>query len=132
MDTSDEVEVSATPSQNDNFEIEVEAFATPYPHDIIIDRTYTNDDDGIAEDLDPSGSFPELTNYQLNRDRSRRSIIPTKRYSNSLLVSKFKCINLITYALFVSSKIDDSEPKSFYDAMNSSNAYDWIMTCLMN
>lgn len=63
-----------------------------------------------------------LTTYLLTKDRSRRFIIAPKRYFDFLLASKPECTNFIAYALSIASELDDTEPKIYNDAINSSDA----------
>lgn len=57
------------------------------------------------------GSSSKLNYYLLIRDRIRRSIATPKRYSNFLIASRIEHVDLIAYALYVASDIDDSKPK---------------------
>lgn len=114
------MEASAIPSQNNNFENEVDVLTTIHPNEITTDVTYTSDHNGIVEDSScPHGSSPKLIDYLLVRNKPKRSIVVPKRYSNSLFVSKPTCDDLIAYSLSVTSKLDDYKPKTFVDAMNS-------------
>lgn len=79
------MDIGATLAQNSDFEIEIEVPTTHHPRDVITNRIIIIDDDGTIEDpSDPLVSYPKLTNYQLSKDRSRRSIVPPKRYYNFL------------------------------------------------
>lgn len=81
--------VSASSSQNNNYENEVNAPINPHPTDIIIDRIDASDDGGIVEDSScPLGSSSKLTDHFLAKDKSKMSIVTPKWYFDSL----FACI----------------------------------------
>lgn len=63
---------------------------------------------------------------------SKRSIVPSKRHSNFLIVSEPECTNLITYALSIAYDINDNESKFFNDAMNSFNSSNWMNNMLVD
>ena len=65
-------------------------------------------DDSEAQDATQLES--EIQGYQLARDRAKRPIRPPKRYGYA---------DLITYALEAAHKIDDEEPKTFNEAIQS-------------
>ena len=58
----------------------------------------------------------ELEEYQLAKDRERRTIRPPKRYGYA---------DLIAYALATSHEIDETEPKSYKEAVNSTSKVEW-------
>lgn len=60
---------------------------------------------------------PTNQGYQLARDRQRRLIKPPQRYGHHA--------DLVAYALTVASEIDDDEPTSYKDAMNSNEKDKW-------
>ncbi|KAH9650014.1 hypothetical protein KPL70_026198 [Citrus sinensis] len=58
----------------------------------------------------------ELEDYQLAKDRKRRTIRPPKRYGYA---------DLISYALATSHEIDETELKSYKEAVNSTSNVEW-------
>ncbi|KAH9767149.1 hypothetical protein KPL71_011170 [Citrus sinensis] len=58
----------------------------------------------------------ELEEYQLAKVRERRTIRPPKRYGYA---------DLIAYALATSHEIDETEPKSYKEAVNSTSKVEW-------
>lgn len=113
-------------SNTQNASIKMEVPVTIHPH-VITDKIDTSDDDGTTQDsIGSHGSYPELIDYILGRDRSRRSIVTPQRYYNSLFASKYVCDDLNSYALFVVSELYYFEPKTFNYVINSSDASNWL------
>ncbi|MCH80452.1 copia LTR rider [Trifolium medium] len=76
-------------------------------------------DEGEEEDQtlvpDESGSQTTAPDYQLTRDREKRVITPPNRYDYA---------DIICYALNAAEEVQDSEPKTFMEALESSESKD--------
>ena len=59
----------------------------------------------------------DLSNYQLTRDREKRVIKPPKRYGHA---------DIICYALSVAEEIQNSEPKTWREAIESEDSQLWL------
>ena len=55
----------------------------------------------------------DLSNYQLTRDREKRVTKPTKRYGHA---------DIICYALSVAEEIQNSEPRTWREAIESEDS----------
>lgn len=86
--------------QNDLIEVE------PAPSDPLPEPT--------ESESEPEPSEPALRNYQLTRDRERREIRPSTRFSNDDFVTLFSALDSV-----------NSEPVSFNDAINCSDSDLW-------
>ncbi|KAH9802591.1 Integrase catalytic domain-containing protein [Citrus sinensis] len=78
------------------------------------------DDSGKAQAPQPHVETklnPQESDYQLTRDRKKRQIKPTKRFGHA---------DLIALALVAAHDIADEEPKTFKEALESSNKKEWL------
>ena len=78
-----------------------------------------NLDEEVVGDRDTSSKHTRpshIEDYHLAKDRERRVIRPPKR---------FGYIDLIAYALATSREVDEKEPRSYKEAMQSSYKIDW-------
>lgn len=66
---------------------------------------------------EPQPSDQILEDYQLTRDRSRRRIIPNRRYQTA---------NLVELAFHVAKDVSDSVPETYKDAIECENSREWI------
>lgn len=104
------------PQMQDDIQFEVE-----HPDSKKSERGDSSDKD--SEDHDKcSGPQPQsqrqtqVQGYQLTKDRENRQIKPPQRYGYA---------DLIAYALAASHNIDVDEPKSYAEAVQSSNKSEW-------
>ncbi|KAH9778870.1 Integrase catalytic domain-containing protein [Citrus sinensis] len=104
------------PQVEDNIQFGVE-----HPDSKKSERSESSDQD--SEDHDEcSGPQPQsqrqtqVQGYQLTKDREKRQIRPPQRYGY---------VDLIAYALAASHGIDVDEPKSYAEAIQSSNKLEW-------
>lgn len=126
--TEIEVEVDATLSYHANGTgSEFKALTVPQQTFINIDKITTSDDNESIEDTNiPYGSYSKIHDYQLDKDRTRRTIKVTIRYfdyitpftSTSTPFSGTGQASLISYSLSIASNFIDDEPKSYFDAFN--------------
>jgi len=99
-------------SESTNFEVE---------HYEILDHgsgdTIDHTDQGEAGDNKELATQHDLSNYQLTRDREKRVIKPTKRYDHA---------DVICYALSVDEEIQNSESKTWREAIESEDNQLWL------
>ncbi|KAE8715970.1 hypothetical protein F3Y22_tig00110156pilonHSYRG00076 [Hibiscus syriacus] len=77
-------------------------------------RTGVHDQDG--ENQQEPELETRLDNYNLVRDRQRRTIRPPDRYGHA---------DLISYALNIAEEIEEAEPKNFKEALKSKDKHKW-------
>ncbi|KAH9716149.1 Integrase catalytic domain-containing protein [Citrus sinensis] len=104
------------PQVQDNIQLEVE-----HPDSKKSERAESLDQDSEDHDecSDPqpqSQRQTQVQGYQLTKDREKRQIRPPLRYGYA---------DLIAYALAASNDIDVDEPKSYAEAIQSSNKTEW-------
>ena len=83
------------------------------------DSSEINDE---SEAQDATQLESQLQSYQLARDRVKRPTRPPRRYGYA---------DLITYALEAAYEIDDKEPKTFNDAIQSKFRTEWKRPWMM-
>ena len=97
-------------TSNDSTKFEVE-------HLEIVDHgngnTIDHTDQAVIGDNEDLSTQHDLSNYQLVRDRAKRVIKPTKRYDHA---------DIICYALNVVEEIQNSEPKTWREAIESEDS----------
>lgn len=71
----------------------------------------------VSDSEEDSDAEQELANYQLARDRSRRTVRPPARYQNEDQV--------LAFALSVAEVIDSDEPETYQEALRSGNWVKW-------
>ena len=81
----------------------------------------SNSDEKVVGDGDTSSEYPRphTEDYHLAKDREKRVIRPPKRFGYA---------DLIAYALATSRDIDEEEPMSYKEAIQSSYKTDWQQT----
>ena len=74
-------------------------------------------DQAKTGDNEELGTQHDLSSYQLVRDRAKRVIKPTKRYDHA---------DIICYTLNVAEEIQNSEPKTWREAIESEDSQLWL------
>ena len=99
-------------SENTNFEVEHSEISDHDSGNVIdhFDQAEVGDNEELVTQHD-------LSNYQLTRDREKRVIKPTKRYGHA---------DIICYALSVLEEIQNSEPKTWREAIESEDSQLWL------
>ncbi|KAK0583900.1 hypothetical protein LWI29_004754 [Acer saccharum] len=72
----------------------------------------------VEEDqIQPEDTIDPLADYELVRDRVRRDVIPNSKYSNA---------DFISFALCTGLNIDNTEPRTFDEAVSSIDKARWL------
>jgi len=101
-------------SSNESTKFEVEhSEASDHGSEDTIDHT----DQAEIGDNEDLATQHDLSNYQLVRDRAKRVIKPTKRYSHA---------DIICYFLNVAEEIQNSKPKTLREAIESEDNQLWL------
>jgi len=99
-------------SENTNFEVEHSKISYHASGNVI-----DHSDQAEAGDNEELVTQHDLSNYQLTRDREKRVIKPPKRYGHA---------DIICYALSVAEEIQNSEPKTWREAIESKDSQLWL------
>ena len=99
-------------SESTNFEVE-HSEILDHDNGDAIDHT----DQAETGDNEELGTQHDLSNYQLASDRAKRVIKPPKRYGHA---------DIICYALSVAEEIQNSEPKTWREAIESEDSQLWL------